>query len=157
GRVDLEGMPEPELPVLETGLLGEVLIEQLADRDGMRCLHRVGGGEGVVLAGVDDDAGACVDLTREPLVDKGSDRVAVAETDAAHSAAAPHAQSPEGGQGGGLRRAPSASIAAPADVAPQLRARLVQCGPHHPGALLSGVGAGVGGASRALWNEVERG
>jgi hypothetical protein len=60
--VDLEGVPEPELPVLEPGLLGEVLVEQLADRDGVCGLDGVRGREVVVLAGVDDDPGPGVDL-----------------------------------------------------------------------------------------------
>ncbi len=90
--VDLERVAEAELPVLEAGLLGEVLVEQLADRDRVRGLDRVGGGQVVVLAGVDDDAGPGVHLAAEPLVDEGADRVDVAEEDAVHRVVEHHVE-----------------------------------------------------------------
>ena len=51
----------------------------------VRRLDGVGGGEVVVLAGVDDDAGAGVDLAGEALVDERADRVDVAEEDPVHA------------------------------------------------------------------------
>ena len=60
--------PRPEFPVGQPRFLAEELVEQLGDRHRMRGLNRVGGGQVVVLAGVDDDPGLGVDLAGEPLV-----------------------------------------------------------------------------------------
>ena len=105
GRVDLERVAKPELPVLEPGLLGEVLVEELGHRDRVRGLHRVGGGEVVVLTGVDDDPRPRVDLAAEPLVNEGADRVDVAEEDPVHRVVEHHVEPLEPREGGDLRHA----------------------------------------------------
>ena len=156
-RVDLERVPETELPVLEAGLLGEVLVEQLAVRDRVRGLHRVGGGEVVVLAGVDDDPGAGVDLAAEALVDEGADRVDVAEEDAVHRVVEHHVEPLETGQRRDLGHAQPAGVVGQPHVAAELLARLVERGPHQPEVLLGGVGAGEALAGRALGHVVEQG
>ena len=115
--VDLEGVSEAELPVLEAGLLGEVLVEELADGDRVRGLDGVGGGEVVVLAGVDDDAGAGVDLAAEALVDEGADRVDVAEEDPVHRVVQHHVEALEPGQGGDLGHAEAGRVVGEPDVA----------------------------------------
>ena len=54
--IDLVRVAEPHLLVLHAGALRERLVDELAGEHGVRLLDRVGGGEVVVLAGVDDDA-----------------------------------------------------------------------------------------------------
>ena len=154
--VDLEGVAEPELPVLEPGLLGEVLVEQLAGGDGVRGLDGVGGGEVVVLAGVDDDPGAGVDLAAEALVDEGADRVDVAEEDPVHRVVEHHVEPLEAGQGRDLGHAQAAGVVGQPDVAAELLRGLVERRPHEPEVLLRGVGAGEALAGRALGHEVEQ-
>ena len=114
--------PEAELPVLEAGLLGEVLVEELARRDRVRGLDGVGGGEVVVLAGVDDDAGAGVDLAAEALVDERADRVDVAEEDPVHRVVEHHVEPLEAGQGGDLGHAQAGGVVGQPDVAAELPA-----------------------------------
>ena len=155
-RVDLEGVPEAELPVLEAGLLGEVLVEQLATRHRVRGLDRVGGGQVVVLAGVDDDPGAGVHLPAEPLVDEGPDRVDVAEQDPVHRVVEHHVQPLEPGQRGDLRHAQPGGVVGQPDVAAELLAGLVERGPHEPEVLLRRVGAGEALPGRALGHVVEQ-
>ena len=121
----------------------------------MRGLDRVGGGEVVVLAGVDDDAGAGVHLAAEALVDEGADRVDVAEEDPVHRVVQHHVEPLEAGQGGDLRHAQSAGVVGQPHVAAELLRRLVEGRPHQPEVLLGGVGAGEALAGRALGHEVE--
>ena len=54
--VDLVRVAEPHLLLAEAGAQRERLVDELAREDGVRLLDGVGGGEVVVLAGVDDDA-----------------------------------------------------------------------------------------------------
>ena len=150
-------MAQAELPVLEAGLLGEVLVEELAGRHGVRGVDGVGGGEVVVLTGVDDDAGAGVDLAAEPLVDEGADRVDVAEEDAVHRVVEHHVEPLEAGQDGHLGHAEARGVVGQPDVAAQLLAGLVERGPHEPEVLLGGVGAGEPLAGGTLGDEVEQG
>ena len=155
-RVDLEGVSEPELPVLETGLLGEVLVEQLARGHRVRGLDRVGGGEVVVLAGVDDDAGAGVHLPAEPLVDERAHRVDVAEEDAVHAVVEHHVEPLETSQRGDLGHAQAAGVVGQPHVAPELPARLVERRTHQPEVLLGRVGAGVPLPGGALGHVVDQ-
>ena len=122
-RVDLEGVPQPELPVGQAGLLGEVLVQQLADGHRVRGLDRVGGREVVVLAGVDDDPGPGVHLAGEPLVDEGADRVDVAEEDPVHRVVEHHVEPLEPGQRRDLRHAQPGGVVGQPDVAAQLLRR----------------------------------
>ena len=154
--VDLEGVPEAELPVLEPGLLGEVLVEQLAGGDGVGGLDGVGGREVVVLAGVDDDPGPGVDLAAEALVDEGADRVDVAEEDPVHRVVEHHVEPLEPGQRRDLGHAQAAGVVGEPDVAAQLARRLVERRSHQAEVLLRGVGAGEALAGRALGHEVEQ-
>jgi hypothetical protein len=155
-RVDLERVTEAELPVCEAGLLGEVLVEQLAHRDGVRFVDGVGGGEVVVLAGVDDDARPGVHLPAEPLVDEGAHRVDVAEQDPVHRVVEHHVEALEPGQRGDLRHAQPGRVVGQADVAAELARHLVESGPHQPEVLLGGVGAGVPLPGRPLRHVVEK-
>ena len=154
--LDLEGVPEAELPVLEAGLLGQGLVEQLADGDGVRLVDGVGGGEVVVLAGVDDDPGAGVHHPAEPLVDEGAPRVDVAEEDPVHRVVEHHVQPLEAGQDGDLGHAEARRVVGQPDVAAELGADVVQGGPHEPEVLLGGVRAGVAGAGGALGHVVQQ-
>ena len=97
--------PSPSCQSGQPGLVREELVEQLRHRHRVRRLDRVGGGEVVVLAGVDDDAGAGVHLPGEPLVDERADRVDVAEQDAVHRVVEHHVQPLQPGQRGDLRHA----------------------------------------------------
>ena len=154
--VDLERVAQPELPVLEPRLLGEVLVEELAGGDRVRGVDRVGGGEVVVLAGVDDDPGAGVDLAAEALVDEGAHRVDVAEEDPVHRVVEHHVEPLEPGQRGDLGHAQAAGVVGQPDVAAELLAGLVERRPHQPEVLLGGVGAGVPLAGGALGDVVEQ-
>ena len=62
--VDLERVAEADLPRLEVGAQGEGLVDEVRADDRVALLEGVGGREVVVLAGVDDDAGARVDQAR---------------------------------------------------------------------------------------------
>ena len=97
--------PRPSCQSCQPGLVREVLVEQLGHGHRVRRLDRVGGGEVVVLAGVDDDAGPGVDLPGEPLVDERADRVDVAEQDAVHRVVEHHVEPLQPGQRGDLRHA----------------------------------------------------
>src|SRR5690606_33271183 len=108
--VDLEGVAQAQLPVLQPRLGAEVLVHQLGDGDRVRRLDRVGGGEVVVLTGVDDDAGARVDLPGEALVDEGAHRVDVAEEDAVHRVVEHHVEAFETGEGGDLGHAQAGGV-----------------------------------------------
>ena len=149
--------PRPSCQSSRPGLLGEVLVEELAGGDRVRRLDGVGGGEVVVLAGVDDDAGAGVDLAAEPLVDEGADRVDVAEEDAVHRVVEHHVEPLEPGQRRDLRHAEPGGVVGEPDVAPELATGLVERGAHQAEVLLGGVGAGEALAGRALGHEVEQG
>ena len=155
-RVDLEGVSEPELPVLEAGLLGEVLVEQLARGHRVRGLDGVCGGEVVVLAGVDDDARAGVHLAAEPLVDERAHRVDVAEEDAVHAVVQHHVQPLETCQRGDLGHAQAAGVVGQPHVATELPARLVERRAHQPEVLLGRVGAGVPLPGGALGHVVDQ-
>ena len=91
-------------------------------RDRVRGLDGVGGGEVVVLAGVDDDPGAGVDLAAEPLVDEGADRVDVAEEDPVHRVVEHHVEPLEPGQRGDLGHAQAGGVVGQPDVAAELLA-----------------------------------
>ena len=154
--VDLEGVPQTELPVLEARLLGEVLVQQLAGGHRVRGLDGVGGGQVVVLAGVDDDAGAGVHLSAEPLVDERAHRVDVAEEDAVHAVVEHHVEPLEARQCGDLGHAQAAGVVGQPYVAPELPARLVERRAHQPEVLLGRVGAGEPLAGGALGHVVEQ-
>ena len=96
-RVDLERVPEAELPVRQPGLEPEALVEQLAHDHRVCRVNRVRGGQVVVLAGVDDNAGTRMDLSTKPLIDKCTFRVDVAENDAVHAVVEHHVESFEPG------------------------------------------------------------
>jgi hypothetical protein len=122
----------------------------------VRRLDGVGRREVVVLAGVDDDPRPRVDLAREPLVHKGSDRVDVAEEDAVHRVVEHHVEPLEAGQGGDLRHTEAAGVVGQPDVPPDLAAGLVERRPHEPEVLLGGVGARIPLVRRALRHVVEQ-
>ncbi len=56
--IDLVGVAEADLLVGQPGAVRERLVDELRREHRVRFLDGVGGGEVVVLAGVDDDAGA---------------------------------------------------------------------------------------------------
>src|SRR5665647_480959 len=141
GRVDLEGMPETDLPGLKVGTQREGLVDEVGADDRVALLEGVGRGEVVVLAGVDDDAGAGVDQAAEVLVDEGALHVDVAEDDAIHAVVEHHVEALEGAHGGDLRHAEAARVVAEADVATELIADLVEGGAHEAEVLLRRVGA----------------
>ena len=149
--------PSPICQRLEARLGGEGLVEQLADRDGVGGLDGVGRREVVVLAGVDDDAGAGMDLAAEALVDEGADRVDVAEEDAVHRVVEHHVEPLEAGQGGDLGHAQPARVVGQPDVAAEVLARLVEGGPHEPEVLLGGVRAREALAGGAFGHVVQEG
>ena len=156
GGVDLEGVPQAELPVLKARLLGEVLVEELAHSHGVRGLDGISRREVVVLARVDDDPGPRMHLTRKPLVHKGSDRVDVPKEDAVHRVVEHHVEPLEAGERRDLRHAETARVVGQADIAAEFLARLVEGSSHEPEVLLRGIGPGIALARRALGDEVEQ-
>ena len=155
-RVDLEGVAQSELPVRQPGLLGERLVQQLADRHRVGGVHSVRGGQVVVLAGVDDDPGPGVHLAGESLVHEGPDRVDVPEQDPVHRVVEHHVQPVQPGQGGDLRHAQPGCVVGQPHVPADLAADLVQSRPHQPEVLAGGVGAGVALPGGALRHVVEQ-
>ena len=154
--VDLERVPQAELGVGEPRLAAEVLVQQLRHHHGVRRVHRVGGGQVVVLAGVDDDAGPRVHLPGEPLVDERPHRVDVAEDDAVHAVVQHHVEALEPGQRGDLRHAQAGGVVGQPDVAAELAGHVVQRGAHQPEVLPGGVGPGVPLPGRALRHVVQQ-
>ena len=122
----------------------------------MRGLDGVGRGQVVVLAGVDDDPRAGVDLAAEALVDEGAHRVDVAEEDPVHRVVEHHVEPLEPGQRRDLRHAQAAGVVGQPHVAAQLAARVVERGAHQPEVLLGRVGAGEALAGGALRHVVEQ-
>ena len=108
-RVDLVGVAEAHLLLAQAGAQGERLVDELAGEDGVRLLHGVGGGQVVVLAGVDDDAGARDDPPRDVLVDEGAAHVDVAEEDPVHRVVEEHVEPLDRGHPGDLRHAQAAT------------------------------------------------
>src|SRR5674476_119152 len=125
GRVDLEGVPEPDLPRFQVGAQCEGLVDEVGADDREALLEGVGGGEVVVLAGVDDDAGAGVDQTREVLVDERALHVDVTEDDAVHGVVEHHVEALQRAHGGDLGHAEATGVVAQADVAAELGADVI--------------------------------
>ncbi len=71
----------------------------------MGLLHGVGGRQVVVLAGVDDDAGARDEPARDVLVDEGPAHVDVAEEDPVHGVVEEHVEPLDRGHPGDLGHA----------------------------------------------------
>ena len=107
----------------------------------MGLLHRIGGGEIIVLAGVDDHAGVSVDGAGEVLVHQGALHVDVSEQDAIQGVVEHHVQALEGAHGGDLGHAQAGAVVAHPDVAAHLGPHLVHGLAHQAEVLLSGVGA----------------
>ena len=116
----------------------------------------VGGREVVVLAGVDDDAGARVEHAGQVLVDERALHVDVAEDDAVHGVVEHHVQALERAHGGDLRHAEAAGVVAQPDIAAQLLAHLVEAGAHEAEVLLRGVGAAEALGGQAVRHVVEQ-
>ncbi len=134
-------MAEADLPRLEVGAQGEGLVDEVGADHRVALLEGVRGREVVVLAGVDDDAGAGVDQAAEVLVDERPLHVDVAEDDAVHGVVQHHVEALERAHGGDLRHAEAAGVVAEADVAAELLADLVEGGAHEAEVLLRRVGA----------------
>ncbi len=148
--------PRPSCQSCKARLLGEELVQELGNRDGVRGVHGVGGRQVVVLAGVDHDARAGVDLAREALVDERADRVDVAEEDPVHRVVQHHVEALEARQRGDLGHAEPGGVVRQADVAAQLPRDVVESGAHEAEVLLRGVRARIALTSRALGDVVEQ-
>ncbi|MNX50423.1 hypothetical protein D3C86_810500 [compost metagenome] len=111
----------------------------------MALLEGVGGGEVVVLAGVDDDVGRSADQAREVLVAERPEDVDVPEEDPVHGVVEQHVEPFLGRQRRDLGHAEAGSVVGELDVAAQLFADLVEGFAHQ-----LEVGAGGVGAARAL-------
>src|SRR4029079_3134039 len=128
---------------------------QLADGDRVRGLDGVRSGQVVVLAGVDDDAGARVDLPGEALVGERAHRVDVAEEDPVHRVVQHHVEPLEPGQRRDLRHAQTRRVVRQPDVAAQLTRGVVEGRTHQTEVLLCRVRAGEAFAGRALRDVVQ--
>lgn len=123
----------------------------------MGLLHRVGGGQVVVLTGVDDHARIGVDGAGEGLVHQGALHVDVAEQDAVQGVVQHDVQALEGAHGGDLGHAQAGAVVAHADVAAQLLAHLVHGLTHQAEVLLGGVGAAEALGGGAVGHVVQQG
>ena len=123
----------------------------------MGLLHRVGGGQVVVLTGVDDHARIGVDGAGEGLVHQGALHVDVAEQDAVQGVVQHDVQALEGAHGGDLGHAQAGAVVAHADVAAQLLAHLVHGLAHQAEVLLGGVGAAEALGGGAVGHVVQQG
>ena len=153
-RVDLEGVPEADLPVLEAGVLREALVDELGGEDRRGLLDGVGGRQVVVLARVDDDPGDGVDPAGKVLVDERAQRIDVAEDDAVERVVQHHVQPLERSHRGDLGHAEPRAVVHEADVAADLRLDRVEGGAHEAEVLLGRVGAAE---PRASWPRRGRG
>ena len=119
-------------------------------------LHGIGGGEVVVLAGVDDYASKTVDDARKGLVDERSLHVDVAEQDAVQGVVEYHIKTFQRTHGGDLRHVETRAVVAEADVAAHLLAYLIQSLAHDAEVLLGGEGTAEAFGSGAVGHIVEQ-
>ncbi len=115
------------------------------------------GGQIVVLAGVDDDAGISVDNAGEELVHDGALHVDVAEQNAVQSVVQHDVQTLQSAHGGDLRHAQAGAVVAQPDIAVLLLAHLIQRGAHQTEVLLGGVGAAEALGGGAVGHVVQQG
>ena len=154
--VDLEGVTEADLIRLQAREIGELLIDELRGQHGVGRVIGVGGGQVVVFAGVDDDAGIGIDHAREKLVDEGALHVDVAEDDAVHRVVEHHVEPLHGAHGGDLRHTQARAVVGQADVAAYSCAHLVKGGAHQPEVLLGCEGAAKAFSGGAVRHVVEQ-
>ncbi len=154
--VDLVGVAEPHLLLAQTRAQGERLVDELAGEDGVRLLDRVGRRQVVVLAGVDDDAGARDEPPRDVLVDEGAAHVDVAKEDAVHRVVEQHVEPLDGRHPRDLRHAEARRVVRLQDVAPAVLARLVEGAPDDLEVLLRRERAAVALGRRAVRHVVEQ-
>ena len=127
---------------------------EASDRVGL--LHGVGGGEVVVLAGVDDDAGARDDPAREVLIDEGAPHVDVAEEDAVHGVVEQHVEPLDRRHPGDLGHAQAGRVVGLPDVAAELALASSRARAHDSEVLLGREGAAVALGGRAVGHVVEQ-
>ena len=135
-RVDLERVPESDLPVLETGVEREPLVDELRGEDRGCLFDRISRRQIVVLAGIDHDARRGVDPSRETLVDEGSHGVDVPEEDAVQRIVQHHVEPLERPHRRDLRHAESRAVVDEADGSVELTLELVEGRSHDPEVLL---------------------
>ena len=119
-------------------------------------LHRVGGRQVVVLAGVDDDPAARVELPREVLVDERALHVDVAEQDPVHRVVEQHVEPLERRGRGDLRHAQPAGVVGEHHVAPEPLRSLVERGAHDAKVLLRRVRSAEAFGRRAVRHVVDQ-
>ena len=155
-RVDLERVAQTHQRDRHPRQRGKLLVDQLRGQNGMRGLVSIGGGEIIVLSGVDDDAGIGIDHPRKELIHKGALQVDVAEDDAVHRIVQHHIQPFQRAHRGDFGHAQPAAIIRQADVTAQLRAHLVQRGAHQAEVFLRGVSAAKAFRSGAIGHVIEQ-
>ena len=124
--VDLVGVPQPHLLLDEAGAKGERLVDELAREHGVGPVDRVGRRQVVVLAGVDDDAGARDEPPRHVLIDEGAAHVDVAKEDAVHRVVEEHVEPLDRGHPRDLRHAQPRRVVRLQHVAAGRLGRLVE-------------------------------
>ncbi len=122
----------------------------------MSLLDRVGCGEVVVLARVDDYAGEAVDYARHILIDQRALHVDVAEQNAVQGVVEHHIQTFECAHYGDLGHAEARAVVAQADVAADLFAYFVQSLAHDAEVLLGGERTAESLGRRAVGHVVEQ-
>ena len=155
--VNLKGVAQAHLILGQSGPQGKGLVEELGGQHGVGLLHGVGGGQVVVLAGVNHHARIGVDGAGEGLVHQGPLHVDVPEQNAVQRVVEHHVQALERAHGGDFGHTQAGAVVAHADIAAQLLAHLVHGLPHEAEVFLGGVGAAEALGSGAVGHIVQQG
>ena len=129
-RVDLEGVPEADLRLRDTGREREGAVHERGGDDRMPGLVRRRRGQVVVLAGVDDDPGATVDHAAHVLVAERPLRVDVAKEDPVHRVVQHQIEPLERPARRDLGHAQARGVVGEAHVPADLPHHLVERGPY---------------------------
>ena len=140
-RVYLEGMAQPHEARREPRFIRERLVDEIAGQHRMGLLYGVGGGQVVVLTGIDDDIGPGVDHPGKILVDERAVGIDVAKNNSVHRVVEKHIQPFEGRGRRDLRHAEARGVVDEINIAALPHDRFVQCAPHDPEVFLRGVGS----------------
>ncbi len=155
-RIDLKGVAQTHLLLGQAGQQGQLFVDQVGSQHRVSLLDRVGCGEVVVLARVDDYAGEAVDYARHILIDQRALHIDVPEEDAVQGVVQHHIQTFECAHYGDLGHAEARAVVAQADVAADLFAYFVQSLAHDAEVLLGGERTAESLGRRAVGHVVEQ-
>ena len=152
-RVHFKGVTQTHLLFGETCQKSKLFVDEVGGKHCVSLLYSVGGGEVVVLAGVDDNACIAVYYAAHELVNKRALHIDVAEQDTVESIVEHHVKTLKGTHSGYFGHTETRAIVAKADVAANLFANLVKSFAHDAEVFLRGESAAealCGGAVRHI-------